>query len=779
MYFGGAFLSASLTNEFQNYAYSYIKRLADRSNHSYCIVNGKFQIISFNELFQEMLGYSSEQLKEVVYIKLLEDKKSGQYLKKIQNRIEEGKLTRAHVVHRRKKRASFYAEIDCVPFLDEEGTPNFILLFVRDITHNQLQNFMARIEQELYKAIQTEKSFIEKLELVCNGVDSMFYQHSLTSVAIKERKYIHLIQSETIASNKSVVKLKRQKEIEFYDKIINQEEIIIYDYVASLPLYRNHIEYANDKNLHCCALIPIKQPDGEPIGVINIMFSEQYINDKVYFKFFEKLVDLIGLAHMYEMKQREVYQLAYFDPYIGIVNRQGFLERASELASAANGGYIQLVEAGEFSQIVELYGRETGENLLKQICDRIFKVYAVESMFIGRFSSSALILYVSAEKNAASNIEDYLEQIVKHPFSIAGKSFYVTLKSGVAKINYSKHPVTKEFFVSNLIEGEMIQQKQSDGYDYTKFKQKLEADLLDETIRFSERALSQAKRYSGTYTSFYVRRDDEDLERELEILNEIIASIEKKEFEPYLQPKIELNRGRIYGFEALARWNSEKLGFVSPGEFIPIAEKAGLIRKIDLIIFEKVLQWFQQRHYDGKKVMPVAINISPQHFYHPDFVGGLIELVQKYFADPRLVIIEVTEGIGLVDVERAIQILNRLINYGFSTSVDDFGVGYSSLSYLQKLRFTEIKIDQSFTARIDEISTLAIVKAIVMIAKNLGATTIAEGVEKEEQQRILKDLGVEVVQGYLHHKPAQLEHIEKLLDSYVFDHYKVKEPSMT
>lgn len=754
-------MSTEVMNDYSKQAYNMIKNLAERSSHSYCIVDANFLIITFNNIFQQMLGYPNEQLKQLNYITLLEEKKSGRYLKRISNRISEGKLTRVNVIHRRKKRASFYAEIDCVPFQNKTGNVSFILLFIRDITSNQLQSFMARIEQELYKAIQHEKSFIEKLELVCNGIDSMFYQHSLTSVAIKENDYIRLIQSNAVSSNDNVVKLKRPKEIAFYNKMINQKEIIIYDYVASLPLFRKHIDYANDKNLHCCALIPIKQRDGTPIGIINIMFSEQYINDKVYFQFFEKLVDLIGLAYMYELKQQEVYQLAYFDPYIGIVNRQGFLERAIELATAANGGYIQLIEAGEFSQIVELYGRDTGENLLKQICDRIFNVYAVNSMFIGRLSSSALILYVSAEKNSVHDFEHYVEEIVKQPFSIAGKNFYVTLKSGIASIEYPKNAYTKQHFIQKMLEkGRQQQEAQS----FDKLKQKYEADLLDETIRYSERALSQAKKYSGTYTSFYVRRDDVDLERELEILNEITASIEKKEFEPYLQPKIELYRNRVYGFEALARWQSEKLGFVSPAEFVPIAEKAGLIRKIDLILFEKVLQWIQQRQYDGKRIMPVAINISPQHFYHPDFIDGLIELVQKYYADPRFIIIEITEGIGLVDVERAVQILSKVIEHGFSTSVDDFGIGYSSLSYLQKLRFTEIKIDKSFTARIDELSTVAIVKAIVMIAKNLGATTIAEGVETEEQQRILKEIGVEVVQGYYHYRPMPIKQIESLFD---------------
>lgn len=114
-------------------------------------------------------------------------------------------------------------------------------------------------------------------------------------------------------------------------------------------MYKPLIEYANDKKLHCCALIPISKPDGKKIGLISILFSEQYINDKVYFKFFEKLVDLIRLAHTYELKQREVYQLAYFDPYIGIVNRQGFIEKVKEFADESREGYIQLIEPGEFS----------------------------------------------------------------------------------------------------------------------------------------------------------------------------------------------------------------------------------------------------------------------------------------------------------------------------------------------------------------------------------------------------------------------------------------------
>lgn len=752
----------NLSDDFQLKLFKFIQKLAEKSNHSYCIVDSDFRILTCNQPFEELTGYPKDKLLDTHYLTLIEDKKSSQYLSKIAKRIHEGKMSRAHVVHRRKKQAPFYAEIDVAPFENHDGEIEFILFFVRDITSMQLQNFMARIEQEISHAIQQEKTLNQKLEIICNGIDSMFYQHSLTSIAMKDESSIRLVQSSIIEDEEKVVKLIRPKEVQFYNQVIQQDDIIIYEYISSLPLYRKLLEYAIEQKLHCCVLIPIKRQDGENIGVINIMFSELYINEKVYFKFFEKLVDLITLAYTYEMKQREVHQLAYYDSYIGIRNRQGFIKKMKKKIDMTKGGYIQLIEAGEFSKIVELYGRDMGENVLKQICDRIFRTYSEQSMFMGRFSSSALILYVADGEDLPEILPQYIEQIVEQPFVVANKSFYISLKSGVAKIEEARvlPQVPERLFTAPIRPlSEQLVENVLD-YSYTDDT----PAFLEEAIRFSERALTTAKDYSGTYTNFYVRRDDEDLERELNVLNELIESIEKQDFQLYLQPKVELHRGRIYGFEALARWRSQKLGFISPAEFIPIAEKAGLIRKIDLIIIEKILKWMQQRQYEGKKIMPVAVNISPVHFYHPDFICTLKGLVDKYYADPNFILIEVTEGIGLVEVERAVQIINRLNALGFSTSVDDFGMGYSSLSYLQKLRFSEIKIDRVFISNIDEITSLAIVKAILMMAKNLGVTTVAEGVETLEQQQVLKELGVEVVQGFLHYKPAPLEEIRKLLD---------------
>ena len=198
---------------------------------------------------------------------------------------------------------------------------------------------------------------------------------------------------------------------------------------------------------------------------------------------------------------------------------------------------------------------------------------------------------------------------------------------------------------------------------------------------------------------------------------------------------------------------------------ISVAENAGKVREIDLQILELVLQWLSRRKRSGKALVKVAVNISPDHFYHPNFIKAIVELLRKYEIDPDCIILEVTENIGLVDFQTALMIIQELNSYGFKTSVDDFGMGFSSLSYLQKLPFAELKIDRSFINGIQEAGTLAIVRSIIQLALNLGMTSVAEGIETEEQVEILRTLGCKVGQGYYYYKPMSMEQLSEILDA--------------
>ena len=233
-----------------------------------------------------------------------------------------------------------------------------------------------------------------------------------------------------------------------------------------------------------------------------------------------------------------------------------------------------------------------------------------------------------------------------------------------------------------------------------------------------------------------------------------------------LQPKVDMQTGEIVGFEALARWESAEIGFVSPAVFIPVGEKTGNIHKVDRAILKSVLAWQRDRKKKGKRLFPVSVNISANHFYYPGFVRNIEKLVNDYGVEPKYLTLEITESIELENVIYAKRNIEELRKIGIATSIDDFGVGYSSLGYLQELPFEEIKIDKSFTDYIAEPRMYAVVKTIIQLASDLEMKSVAEGVETVAQHEELKKIGCNIGQGYYYYKPMKLEEVDLVLEQY-------------
>lgn len=717
-------MAIQLPSSQQKLLFKTIKALGDKSNRSYAILDSYFNITYCNELYSHLTNFQLTDIEHQPFQSLINNTKGESYITEIKKRLKQGKITKAEILHKKNQGLTFFSEIECYPFQDEYNETQLILVFIKDSTYTQIYELMDRLEQEMFGAIQKERSFFEQIQIICDGMDHMFYSYCFTTIAIKEKDKIHIMTSNQFGQSEQInYVLKDALEISWYENLIKLKEHEIHININRMDLHASHKAYASSMRFHSCVHFPISNSNSESIGVISLYYGDEGQSDSAYIQLLVKIIDLILLAYAYEIKQQEIYQLAFIDSYIGIVNRQGFIKRIEELGSERKEGVIKIIEPGEFSRIVELYGRDTGEEVLKQIYKRFLKESSHRFVIIGRFSSSSLILYTTRSADQIYETEDFLKKLVETPFVVNGQKMYMTLKSGVAIIK--------------------------------------ENACLSNSIRHAESALTAAKKHAGTYISYYIKKNDEQLKREMLILNHLIEAVKNKELTAYFQPKVKLRRGRIVSMEALARWISPKLGFVSPADFVPIAERAGLIHEIDLQIIEQVLIWFQQRQYQGKRIVPIAVNISPEHFYHPKFVEQLDNLVKKYYADPNYLIIEITESLGLVDIERAQKIIQDLFVRGFKTSVDDFGIGYSSLSYLQKLMFAELKIDQSFTSRIHEAGTYAIVQSIIQIAYNLEIDVVAEGVETVEQAEALERLGCNCVQGYLFYKPMSFEEIEE------------------
>ena len=238
-------------------------------------------------------------------------------------------------------------------------------------------------------------------------------------------------------------------------------------------------------------------------------------------------------------------------------------------------------------------------------------------------------------------------------------------------------------------------------------------------------------------------------------------AVARNEFFLHYQPKVDLSSGRVAGCEALIRWQHPEKGFVPPTEFIPTAEETGLIVPVGIWVLHEACRQLRAWHAAGLDDLTMSVNVSPGQLVEPGFVGTVAGVIDEYGLDPKHITLEVTEGTFIEDVSKTNNTLADLKRLGVQISLDDFGTAYSSLNYLKQLHIDELKIDKSFVDDIpDDPQATAIVEAILTVARSLGLTVVAEGVEHRNQLEALTQAGCREIQGYLFSKPLPSSEFE-------------------
>ncbi|GLC87929.1 bifunctional diguanylate cyclase/phosphodiesterase [Lysinibacillus piscis] len=699
-----------------------ICNLAENSKKGYVIFDAtnNYNIVACNNYFCILTNMEHSQIINQDYFELLFQEEQVATLEMIKQKIHSGVMVQAKLYHDRLEKSAFWAEVQALPFQNATNTTTYVLAFVENVTYYHIEDFLIRLEKEMYEAIEKDSPFYTKLKAICNGLDEFFAPNIVSTILIElEEDQLRVFTGDNCYTDIS----KSCAKTAFYEKVFNEENVIQVNCWDELDIPLEHKLFAQVAQSKTGWFIPIHNQQQQTIGFFSIYCTEQMDNPNLFEKVFRKIGDLVALAIVYEKTQQKIWNLAYLDTPTGLPNRYSLFEQIDSLYGQ---GDVKIVLPSEFHQIVELYGRSVGDDLLKQIAQRLQENEGEHNEYIARFTSSALIILTMTTDKNLTNYDRRIRHIVRQPFILAGKQVYITIKTGVAYYN--------------------------------------EEISVKDAIRFADNAVSSAVKKPGTHVEIFTQQRNDMLEEQMMVLNYLSEALENKEISVNLQPKVHLQTGEIHSIEALARWVSPKLGFVSPAMFIPVAESAGKVRDIDNQILEKVLEWLAERQRLGKKLMKVAINISPTHFYHEGFVEDTLAMIHKYNIDPSYIIVEVTESVGLVDFQTAFAIIQKLTEQGITTSVDDFGTGFSSLSYLQRLPFSELKIDRSFLNTIDDAATLAIVRSIVQLALNLEMTSVAEGIENEEQVEILRALGCKVGQGYFYYKPMMPEQLNEILD---------------
>lgn len=254
-------------------------------------------------------------------------------------------------------------------------------------------------------------------------------------------------------------------------------------------------------------------------------------------------------------------------------------------------------------------------------------------------------------------------------------------------------------------------------------------------------------------------------EHELNTLFE--ASIENHDFHVVLQPKVRLADGSIGGAEALVRWIHPQRGMIFPSDFIPLFEKSDKICQLDLYVFEQVCKWLKGQLDNGHRLFPISVNLSRRHFKDLNFLRSFSELKEKYAIPDKMIEFELTESIffEMHQIELVKNAINQIHRHGFLCSLDDFGVGFSSLALLNKFDVDTIKLDRQFFGDITNEKTQNIVASFIDLADKLKIHIVAEGIETEEQLNYLRAMHCDMVQGYIFSKPLPIADFEKWCDN--------------
>ncbi|MDE5053044.1 EAL domain-containing protein [Niallia taxi] len=423
-----------------------------------------------------------------------------------------------------------------------------------------------------------------------------------------------------------------------------------------------------------------------------------------------------------------IKQLAYHDTLTELPNRYSCMVHLHERlhSPVVDSLYVLFLDLDQFKRINDTRGHSTGDIILKKVANTL-SLSLKDEDFVARLGGDEFVIILENAnllevKQKANTILEAFNQ----PLIIKTEEFFVTPSIGI-----SNYP--------------------ADGKDQ------------ETLIKNADAAMYLAKENGKNNYQFYSHALEESGARKMMLEMELRKAIKKQELSLYYQPQFNILTEEIFGVEALLRWNHPKFGFVSPAEFIPIAEETNLIVPIGDWVIKQAAQQMRAWNKQGINDIKMSINISARQFHCSDFAEIIGEHVDKYGLNTKMIELEITES-TLQNMDLSLEILHKLKAYGFNISIDDFGKGYSSLSYLKYLPIDTIKIDKTFVDDItDPVHKGSLVKAIIDMGHNMNFSVIAEGIEQKEQLEFLKHNHCVLGQGFYYSKPLPKEDIEKML----------------
>ncbi|MDQ3667187.1 MAG: EAL domain-containing protein [Acidobacteriota bacterium] len=438
------------------------------------------------------------------------------------------------------------------------------------------------------------------------------------------------------------------------------------------------------------------------------------------------------LEKLLQKRTAEVDRLAYYDTLTSLPNRALFEDRLTQAVAlaqrAGNKVAVLFIALDQLKKVNDSLGHRAGDQLMQQVAVRL-KGCVTESDTVARFGGDQFVLMlpeIGRVKGAVEVIAS-IQEALNPSFTLDRQELYATASVGVS------------FFPD-------------DGKETSSL------------VKNAGAALYRAKKSGGNEYRFYTADMHARATKRFELETSLRQAIDNQELLLHYQPRVSIDSLQIVGLEALVRWQHPRLGLVSPGDFIPLAEETGLILPIGEWVLREACKQNREWQDKGFARLRIGVNISARQFQQQHLSETVMRILEQAELGPEFLELELTESSIMSNAEASIDVLNKLKSKGVAISVDDFGTGFSSLSYLKRLPIDSLKVDQSFVRELaTDPDDAALVMAIVSLAHTLRLRVVAEGVETQEQLRFLRLLRCDEIQGYLISKPLPAEGIEQLL----------------
>ncbi|MBM4053326.1 MAG: EAL domain-containing protein [Planctomycetes bacterium] len=613
-------------------------------------------------------------------------------------------------------------QMGALDYIKKPYDPEELLITIKNTTSKkQLEEINTKMQRQLKKSEALHRYIVNNSpDIIC----TLNHEGRIMFINSKIEKFLEYKPHELIGKQ--------------YSEIVNPDDIEKLNLFVKEKILHNPGDYQPDK-------IEVRLvPKGNyfqsrffeltlfPIELNSLGFQPKSAN--------EKLFGIYAIVHdITERKEAKEYIhfQACHDLLTKLPNRAFFEDRGRIAISRTNQNNctvgVMFLDLDRFKVINDSLGHAMGDRLLQSVTNRLescLRKYDTLSRF-GADEFMLLLPEISSRENA-EHVALKIIDIMREPFMLGNQEIFVDITIGISIL--------------------------PDG-----------GETIEQLIQDAEIAMYHAKSRGKKGIQFYDKEMNASSPHRLVMERDLRRALKNNEFEISYQPQIALNSGRIIGFEALARWNHPEKGKIRPIEFIPIAEETRLIEDLGEWVLRnacsEALEWIKK----GYDMIRLSINISPMQIENPRFVEKFLHILDICKFPGKNMEIELTESILMTDLERMAHILNQLHKHAITVAIDDFGIGYSSLSYIQKLPIHTLKIDQSFMHSIkNETDESCLVNAIIAMGKGLNLNTVAEGVETMTQIKYLQNLGCHAVQGYYFGEPRSGQKCFDLLTETTF-----------